>query len=105
MVNELDRRTLLTALETSLGREAAITMMSLLPPVDWDDIARRSDVESMATVLRGEMDSLRGEMGELRGEMGELRGGMQAMGARIALANMVSSMTIAGLVLAAVKFF
>ncbi|HWH34600.1 MAG TPA: hypothetical protein VNT56_04700, partial [Acidimicrobiales bacterium] len=91
MVSELDRRTLFTALETSLGRQAAITMMTLLPPVDWDDIARRSDIETMATMLRGEMESLRGEMdslrgelrgemdslrGELRGEMGELRGEM-----------------------------
>ncbi len=89
-------------------------MMELMPEVEWSEIARRSDVEAMGLALRaemselrgevrGEIGTLRGEFGELRGEIGDLRGEMKAMGARLALTNMATSMTIAGLVLAAVK--
>ncbi|CAN5847811.1 hypothetical protein BH23ACT1_BH23ACT1_14310 [soil metagenome] len=41
----------------------------------------------------------------LSGEIAEVKGDMRAMGARIALANMAGSATIAGLVLAAIKLF
>jgi predicted nuclease with TOPRIM domain len=87
-------------------------MMELMPPVEWDEIARRRDVEAVSLALRAEMSELRGEFGELRGEFGELRGEfgelrgrMDGLAARIALTNMATSMTIAGLVLAAVKLF
>jgi hypothetical protein len=83
MVSDQDRRELYEALERGLGGGPAATMMELLPPVGWADVARQSDL----VALRGEMSQLRGEMGELRGElkgeiaelrgeMGELRGEM-----------------------------
>jgi hypothetical protein len=114
MVDDVGRRMLFETLETSLGRKAASRMMELMPEVEWSEIARRSDVEAMGLALRaemselrgevrGEIGTLRGEFGELRGEFGDLRGEMKAMGARLALTNMATSMTIAGLVLSAVK--
>ena len=57
--------------------------MELLPPVGWNDIATRADVQATATLLRGEMSELRGEMSELRGEMSELRGEMAQLGAEL----------------------
>ncbi len=44
--------------------------MEPLPPVGWNEIATRTDVQASATLLRGEMAELRSE---LRGEMAELR--------------------------------
>ena len=77
MVSDQDSRELYEALERRLGGGPAATMMELLPPVGWADVARQSDlvaVRGEMAQLRGEMGELRGEMGELRGEMGELRG-------------------------------
>ena len=73
MISDRDRRELFTALEQALGERPAASMMELLPPVGWADVARRSDL----VAVRGEMaelrGELRGEMAELRGEMAELR--------------------------------
>ncbi|MBA2436884.1 MAG: hypothetical protein H0V52_00840 [Acidimicrobiia bacterium] len=148
MVDDVGRRMLFGTLESSLGREAAIKMMELMPEVEWTDLARRSDVEGMGLALRADMADLRGELrgdmakinerlslsdgrmvgfegrlvgfgdrldgfegrlvglgDRLSGEIAEVKGDMRAMGARIALANMAGSATIAGLVLAAIKLF
>ena len=77
-VDEAARHQLYTQLEQTLGPDATSTMMSLLPPVGWADVATKDDLRMLETSLRGEMGALRGEMGalrsELRGEMSELRG-------------------------------
>ncbi|HET7722171.1 MAG TPA: hypothetical protein VFK43_19535, partial [Acidimicrobiales bacterium] len=65
MVSDQDRRELYEALERGLGGGPAATMMELLPPVGWADVARQSDLVG----IRGEMAELRGEMGQLRGEL------------------------------------
>ena len=38
-----------------LGRESATTLMELLPPVGWADVARRSDVESARLATRQDL--------------------------------------------------
>jgi chromosome segregation ATPase len=94
-VSERERLALYRQLQEQLGNEGADTLMELLPPAGWNDIATRADVQATATLLRGEMAQLgaelrsemaqlgaelRGEMSELRselrGEMAELRGEM-----------------------------
>ena len=102
-IDERSRRTLYERLEDTIGAEGADTLMSMLPPVGWADVATTRDLDSLriATThdidrlgaelrrdmallgsdLRGEMsqlrDELRGEMSqlrdELRGEMSQLR--------------------------------
>lgn len=106
MVSDSDRRELYSALENRLGQGPAGTLMDLLPPVGWADVARQSDIAT----LRGEMSELRGEMSELRGELAEMRGEMATLGARIDAqlpklmwANTASMIGLAGLVLAAAK--
>jgi len=82
MVSDSNRHDLYVALEHQLGQGPTDTLMQLLPPVGWADVARASDVETLGIHLRGEMaelrSELRGEMAELRGELGgemaELRG-------------------------------
>jgi hypothetical protein len=87
MVTDVQRRTLFDALVNQLGEGPAETMMELLPPVDWADMARRSDVAELRSDLVSGMRAmdgrLTGEIGGLRGEMGELRGGMRAMDGRL----------------------
>jgi hypothetical protein len=111
MVSDEARRDLYDALERRLGQGPAGTLMELLPPVGWADVARTSDL----VAVRGEMGELRGEMGELRGELkgelAEVRGEISTLSARIdgqiprfIWANVPIVASVAGLVLAAAKF-
>jgi hypothetical protein len=114
LVSDRNRHDLYIALEHQLGRGPTETLMQLLPPVGWADVARVADVESLGTALRaemieqrselgGEMADLRGGMAELRGEMAELRGEIKAQLPRLYAANLASMIGVAGLVLAAAK--
>ncbi len=129
MSTEAERRDLLGALERSLGPAPATTLMELLPPVGWGDVARRADLDAHGVALRGEMAQLRGELKsemaelrtelkgemaelrtELKGEMAELRGEIVTLSARIdgllprqLLADVPLAFAVAGLVLAAIK--
>ncbi len=125
MVSDSNRHDLYVALEHQLGPGPTETLMQLLPPVGWADVARTSDVESLGIQLRGEMvelrselrgetaelraeivelrSDLRGDMAELRGEMAELRGEIKAQLPKLYAANIASMIGVAGLVLATVK--
>jgi hypothetical protein len=113
MVSDEAGRDLYDALERRLGQGPAGTLMELLPPVGWADVARTSDlvaVRGEMAQLRGEMGVLRAEMGVLRGEMSEIRGEIAKLSARIdgqiprfIWANVPIVASVAGLVLAAAK--
>jgi hypothetical protein len=90
MVSDQERRELYEALAQRLGPGPATTMMELLPPVGWGDLARQSDVVA-----------LRGEMAQIRGEIAELRGELRAQLPRLYAANIASMIGVAGLVVAA----
>ena len=96
MVSDQARRDLYDVLERRLGEGPATTMMELLPPVGWADVARQSDL----TALRGEMAQLRGE---LKGELSELRAEVKSQLPRLYVANVGLAFATAGLVLAAAK--
>ncbi|MDQ4097694.1 MAG: hypothetical protein M3144_07490 [Actinomycetota bacterium] len=87
-------------LEQELGPEAAATLMELLPPVGWSDVARRSDLAQLSAELRGEMAELRTE---LKGEMAELRSRIDGQLTRFIAANVPLMFGTAGLVLAAAE--
>ncbi len=110
MVSDEERRDLYDVLEKRLGQGPAGTLMELLPPVGWSDVARQSDL----VAVRGEMSQLRGEMaelrGELKGEMAQLRVEIAKLSAkidgqipRLVMANIGMAFGTAGLVLAAAK--
>jgi len=114
MVSDEDRRDLYDVLERRLGQGPATTMMELLPPVGWADVARQSDL----VAVRGEMAELKGEMAELRaelkgemaelrvelkGEMAELRAELRSQLPRLYVANVGMAFATAGLVLAAAR--
>ena len=96
MVSDHDRLELYEALERRLGHGPAATMMELLPPVGWGDVARRSDL----VAIRGEIVELRSE---LKGQISELRGELNAQLPRLYAANIASMIGVSGLVLAAAK--
>jgi hypothetical protein len=103
MVTDQERRELFEALDRELGAGPAATLMELLPPVGWADVARQSDL----VAVRGEMAQLRGEMAELRaqlkGEIANLRGEIHAQLPKLYAANAATAIAVAGLVLAAAK--
>ncbi len=93
MVSDQARRDLYDVLEQQLGQSQAGTLMELLPPVGWADVARQSDLVAV-----------RGEMAQIRGEMAELRAELKAQLPRLYVANVAAMIGISGLVLATAKF-
>lgn len=77
-IDERRRHELYRWAQEAMGPERADTLMELLPPVGWADVATKDDVRVLGRELRGEIAELRGELlgeiGGLRGEMGALRG-------------------------------
>ncbi len=112
MVSDQDRRDL-EALERGLGGGPAATMMELLPPVGWADVARQGDlvaVRGEIAEVRGEIAEVRGEIVAVRGQIAEVRGEVAGLSARIDAqipkfiwANVPVVASVAGLVLAAGK--
>jgi hypothetical protein len=109
---------LFAAAESTSGKNPAGTLIELLPPAGWGDVARRADLEAHTLVLRGELAALRGEIKSdmaafrvelkgdiagLKGEMAELRGKFDGVVARQLVASVPLAFGVAGLVLAAAK--
>lgn len=61
-VDEAARHQLYTSLESTLGPEPTSTLMSLLPPVGWADVATRQDLVAFRDGLRAEIADLRTEV-------------------------------------------
>lgn len=77
VVDEKARHELYAQLERTLGPEATETLMTLLPPVGWADVATRQDLDALGHRLDRDMADLRTEMADLRTdlrtEMADLR--------------------------------
>jgi hypothetical protein len=54
-ISEQQRLHLFKTLEQRLGDDDAATMMELLPPVGWADVARKDDLDALAGRLRAEV--------------------------------------------------
>jgi hypothetical protein len=84
-IDENTRLDLRQWFETNMGERLARAVMEAMPPIDYDQLATKADVELLGRELRAEMGQLRadlrGEMGEfraeIRGEMGEFRAEMR----------------------------
>ena len=83
---ELHRR-----LESVLGAEEAMTLMSHLPPVTWDQVATKDVLHALEANLRAEISvsgsGLRAEMAnlrtEVRTELAEVRTEMVDLGTKV----------------------
>ncbi len=61
-VNERDRYRLFEAVQQQLGVDVADTLMQLLPPVGWADVALKRDLDQMELLLRSDLDRTRTEL-------------------------------------------
>jgi hypothetical protein len=57
-ITEASRFQLRTAIGQILSEEAADTLMELLPPVGWADVATKNDINSLRNELKGDMNNL-----------------------------------------------
>jgi len=58
-ITEASRFQLRTAIGQILSEEAADTLMELLPPVGWADVATKTDLQHLRNELKGDINSLR----------------------------------------------
>ena len=58
-ITEASRFQLRTAMGLILSEEAADTLMELLPPVGWADVATKTDLQHLRDELKGDINSLR----------------------------------------------
>ena len=57
-ITEASRFQLRTAIGLILSEEAADTLMELLPPVGWADVATKTDIQHLRDELKGDMLNL-----------------------------------------------
>lgn len=97
-VDEAARHQLYTRLEETLGTDPTSTLMSLLPPVGWADVATKDDLRTLESTLRGEMTELRGLVAmDIAGLESRLTTALrQQLFAMIATFVTVSALTVAG---------
>ncbi|MGH2772811.1 MAG: hypothetical protein ACRDIU_06715 [Actinomycetota bacterium] len=79
-LTEKTRHDLHTRLEDVLGPEPADTLMSMLPPVGWADVATKRDLDVLQRATKRDLDALQRDINAL-GEATNLR--MEAMEHRI----------------------
>ena len=107
MLSERRRHDLYATCRERLGEEATETLMELLPPVGWADVATKSDFESFGAIfrteLRSEIAAVRSELhteiaalrSELRSEIATLRSdlGSDMAGLEVRLTDKMAAQT------------
>lgn len=77
-VDERRRHELHERLDQVLDAGHADTLMALLPPVGWADVATNQDLDALEARMEAGFAELRAEIAGLRAEIAELRGEMRA---------------------------
>jgi hypothetical protein len=62
MIDERSRHALYLSLEAQIGHEEADTLMELLPPVGWADVATKADLESQRVLLSKDIEAVRTDL-------------------------------------------
>jgi hypothetical protein len=62
VVDDRSRRELYERAEAALGRDGADTMMALLPPVGWADVATKHDLDQAVAMLDQKVDATKREL-------------------------------------------
>jgi len=64
-VDERGRLQLADAAKRAFGDEAGITLMELLPPVGWADVATKHDMDGRFTAIEARMDRLEARLDDV----------------------------------------
>ena len=72
-VTERQRHDLHAALSEQLGGDVADTLMDLLPPVGWADVATRHDVGHLEAVMDAKFETVNVRFDRADGELDQLR--------------------------------
>ena len=72
-VTERQRHDLHAALSEQLGADVADTLMDLLPPVGWADVAIRHDVAHLETVMEAKFETVNVRLDRTESELDQLR--------------------------------
>ena len=79
-ITEASRFQLRTAIGQILDEEAADTLMELLPPVGWADVATKNDLQHLRDEMQADIKNLRDELkGDIRNLRDELKGDMHSL--------------------------
>lgn len=102
MVDEAARHALYRSLEAAIGPEATGTMMTLLPPVGWAEVATKDDLRQLEARLDGRIDSLEHRLGgRMDQRMAELESRLTAALRTQLFALLGAMFSISGLTVAA----
>jgi hypothetical protein len=75
-VSEYERTQLFRWFEEHMGKERASTMMALVPPLGWGDVATRRDLEHLEARLNVRIDAVEARMATKQ-DLAELRADLQ----------------------------
>jgi hypothetical protein len=100
-VDERARHKLYLAVEHQLGPDNAETLMTLLPPVGWADVATRGDIDS----LEHRIDSLERRMESLERRMETLEAAIRGQTRTFVGWLLASQATLVSVVVAATAIF
>ena len=99
-IDEAARHELYTRLEELLGQEPTSTLMSLLPPVGWADVASKDDLRMLGLEVRAEISEVRTELAdfrtEVRGEISAVRTELAGFRADVADGQRRLALTLVG---------
>lgn len=101
-VDEAARHELYTRLEELLGQRPTSTLMSLLPPVGWADVATKDDLRMLGLEIRAEVTELRTE---LRDGIADVRTDVADGQRRLTLTLVGAMVSISGITFAANAVF
>jgi len=65
-VDERHRHALHEAAREVLGEDAAVTLMEMLPPVGWADVATKRDLDQLADRFQADLAEVRTDLAQLQ---------------------------------------
>ena len=100
-LDERARHELFLRLEQALGPESAETLMELLPPVGWADVATKRDLDALEQRMDLRFEALENKL--LAAFRGELLSTVGTQTRTLVIANVGTVLSVAALAFAAAK--